>query len=77
MRKLGHTTKKQKLFQKILLKKVACKTQNLFLLLAFLLNTIALLRDVSTYCYLMKYRAKQKHLLQFHITNNELKQVTY
>ena len=26
------------------------------------------------YCYLMKYRAKQKHLLPFNFTINELKQ---
>ena len=31
---------------------------------------------VSIYCYLKKYRAIQKHLLQFHNTNYELKQDT-
>ena len=30
---------------------------------------------VSIYCYLIKYRAKQKHLLSFHFTNNELKEI--
>ena len=54
-------------------KKVVYKIQNLYILLAFLLITIALLIAVSVYCYLIKYRAKQKHLLPFHITNNELK----
>ena len=34
---------------------------------------IALLIAVSIYCCLIKYRAKQKHLLLFHDTNNELK----
>ena len=33
--------------------------------------------DVSIYCYLIKYQAKQKHLLPFHNTNYELKQVLY
>ena len=32
---------------------------------------------VSIYCYLIKYRAKQKHLLPFNDTNNELKEVLY
>ena len=36
-------------------KKVTCKTKNLDLLPAFLLNTIALLIAVSIYCYLIKY----------------------
>ena len=40
-------------------------------LLAFLLITIALLTVVSIYCYLEKESAKQKHLLPFHVTNNE------
>ena len=51
-------------------KKGICKTQNFYILLAFLLIIIALLIVVSIYCYLMKYRAKQKHILPFHNTNN-------
>ena len=46
-------------------KNVVCKKKNLYILLAFLLITIALLIAVSIYCYQIKYRAKQKHLLQF------------
>ena len=46
-------------------KKATCKTQNFYILLAFLLITIALLIVVSIYCYLIKYRAKRKHLLHF------------
>ena len=42
-------------------KKATCKTQNFYILLAFLLITIALLIGISIYCYLIKYRAKQKH----------------
>ena len=47
-------------------KKVTCKMQSFYILLAFLLITIALLIAVSIYCYLIKYRAK--HLLPFHDT---------
>ena len=36
-------------------KKATCKTQNLCILLVFLLITIALLIPVSIYCYLIKY----------------------
>ena len=49
------------------------KTQNSYILLAFLLITIALLIAVSIYCYLIKYQAVQKHLLPFRFTNNKLK----
>ena len=52
-------------------KKVTRKTQNFYTLNAFLLITIALLIVVSIYCYLMKYRTKQKHLLQFHDTKSK------
>ena len=53
-------------------KNITYKTQNFYILLAFLLISIALLITVSIYCYLIKHQAKQKHLLPFHITNNEL-----
>ena len=58
-------------------KNITCRTQNFYILLAFLLITIALLIAVSIYCYLIKYRAKEKHLLKFHDTNNELREVLY
>ena len=58
-------------------KKGTCKMQNFYTLLAFLLITIALLIAVSIYFYLIKYQAKQKHLLPFHFTNNELKEIIY
>ena len=54
-------------------KKVVCKTKNFYILLAFLLISIALLISVSIYCYVIKYRAKQKHLLPFHVTDGKLK----
>ena len=34
---------------------VACKMQNFYILLAFLLITVALLIVVSIYCYMIKY----------------------
>ena len=58
-------------------KKATCKTQNFYILLAFLLITIALLIAVSIYCYLIKYRAKQKHLFPFNDINTELREVLY
>ena len=68
--------KKQKQLQQILMKKNAvCKKKNLYILLAFLLITIALLIAVSIYRYQIKYRAKQKYLLQFYVANNKLKEV--
>ena len=54
-----------------------CKTNNFYLLFGILLITIALLIAVSIYCYLVKYKAKQKHLLLFYVKNNELKEVLY
>ena len=70
--------KKQKLFQQILMKKNAFfKTQNFYIFLAFLLIIVALLIAVSIDCYLIKYQAKQNHLLPFHVTNNELKEIIY
>ena len=54
-----------------------CETKSFYILLAFLLITTALLIAVRIYCYLMKYKAKQKHLLPFYVTNNELKKVLY
>ena len=58
-------------------KKATCKKQNLYILLTFLLITVALLRAVSIYSYLIKYRRKQKHLLPFHFTNSKLKEILY
>ena len=57
-------------------KMAACKMQ-IYVLLAFLLITIALLIAVSICCYLIKYQTKQKNLLLFHDTHKEIKQVLY
>ena len=42
---------------------------NFYILLTFLLTTIV----VSIYSYLIKYKARQKHLLLHYITNDKLK----
>ena len=38
-----------------LMKKTTCKTQDFYILFAFLLMTIALSLAVSVYCYFIKY----------------------
>ena len=53
--------------------KAICKMPNLYILLGYLLVTIALLIVVSIYCCLIKYWAIQKHLLPFHVPNDKLK----
>ena len=58
-------------------KKATYRTESFYILLAFLLITIALLIAVSTYFYLIKYRAKQRQLLLFQETNNELREDLY
>ena len=69
--KLSRTMKKKKaVTTNFNEKKATCKTQNFFILLAFLLITITLLIAVSIYCYVIKYRVKQKYLLPFHVTND-------
>ena len=75
IKKYSHMTKKQKLFQQILMKikqSVKCK----ILYFTFIcINYCGM--AVSIYCYLIKYQAKQKYLLPFHITNNEFKEFMY
>ena len=45
-------------------KNITCKRQNFYILLAFLLITITLLRGISIYCCLIKYHTKQKHRIK-------------
>ena len=52
-------------------KNITWKTKSFCIILIFLLITIALLTAVSIYCYLIKYQAKQKHLLP--LCNTKLK----
>ena len=58
-------------------KNAICKTQNLYILLAFILIPITLLMAVSVYCYVIRHKPKQKYLLLFYITNNKLNQVMH
>ena len=58
-------------------KNITLKTQNFYILLAFFLISIALLIAVSIYHDLIKIQAKQKHLLPFHVTITELKEIVY
>ena len=55
-------------------KEATCATQSFYILLAFLLIAIAVFIAASIYSYLIKYPAKQKHLLPFQDTNNELRE---
>ena len=50
------------------MKNVTSKAINFYILHVFILTTIALLIVVSIYCNVIKYQAKQKHLLAFHDT---------
>ena len=59
------------------MKKTACKIPNFYILLAFLLITKSFLIAIGIYCYLIKYQAKQKNLLPFHVKNNKLKEIMY
>ena len=68
-------TKRQKLFQQILMEKKQPVKHNFYILLALII--IALFIALSIYCYLIKYQAKQKNLLLFHDTNNKLKKTMY
>ena len=55
--------------------KVTCKTENLYILLAFLSICISLLIAVSIYYCFIKHRLKQKHLFLYHDTSNQLKEI--
>ena len=53
-------------------KNAICKTKHFYILLAFLLIAIVLLIAFSVYCYLIKYKSKQKYLLPYDFTNDKL-----
>ena len=48
---------------KTILKNIICETKSFYILLAFLLSAITLLIAVTIYCYLIKYKPKQKHFI--------------
>ena len=58
-------------------KKKPVKQKKFFSLLTVLLITLELLMAVSIYCYLIKYKAKQKHLLLYYTTNDKFKEVLF
>ena len=58
-------------------RKQPVKHKNLYILLAFLLITMALLIAVTICCYIMKFQAKKKLLLPFDDANNKLKHILY
>ena len=45
--------------------------KNLYILLTLLLITMVLLIAVTIYCYLIKYKTKQKHLFPFYDANSK------
>ena len=47
-------------------KNIICEAKSFYILLPLLIA-------VSIYCYLIKYKAKQKHFLPYYVTHNELK----
>ena len=53
-----------------MMKKIQPAKKCFYILLVFLLITVALLIAVSIYCYLIKHQGK--HLSPFHNTNNKL-----
>ena len=57
------------------MKKKQLVKHKMSVLLTFSLITITFLIAVSIYCQLIKYQVKQKHLLPFHVINNELKEI--
>ena len=56
---------------------IMCETKNSYILLMFLLITITLLIAFSVYFCLIKYKAKQNHLLPYYIRNDKLKEVLF
>ena len=57
--------------------KATSKMQNFYILLAFLLITVALLIAVSIYCYLIKYQANKNNYYHFTSQMTDLKDIIY
>ena len=57
---------------KIIPKNIICETKIFYVLLTLLLITIALLIAFSIYFCLIKYKAKQKHLLLYYVKDDKL-----
>ena len=56
-------------------KNIISEIKGFCILLVFLLITTALLIAFSIYCYMIQYKAIQKHLPPFYITNKKLQEV--
>ena len=68
----------QKLFQQKLLQQKKKKLiKNFYILLTLLLIKAVLLIAVNIYCYLRKYWAQQIHSSPNHVTNSNLKEVSF
>ena len=52
-------------------KKLTCKSQTFYILLAFLFITIALLISLSNQCYLLNIKQNQNNLLPLHDSSNK------
>ena len=52
-------------------KNAVFKTKTFYNLVVFWLITISLLIAAWIYFYLIKHKSKQKHLLPYHVTNDE------
>ena len=50
-------------------------SKNFYILLGFLLITITSHSAVIIYCYWIKHRSEQNHLLLYHDTSNKLKEI--
>ena len=69
--------KKQNQFEQILMNKyIICKTQTFYILLTFLLITMALLIAVSIYCYRINNKQSKNIYYFYHVTNNELREIS-
>ena len=51
-------------------KNAICKTKRFYILLAFFIMIMSLLIALNIHRYLIRYKANQKQLLPFHVTNN-------
>ena len=50
---------------------------NLYVLLVFLLITISISTTVTIYCYIIKHRLEQEHLLPYYSASNSIKETEF
>ena len=58
-------------------KNTLCETNNFYISHAFFIFHLPILVVAPINCQLIRYKTKQKHLVLFHVTNNELKEIMY